>query len=365
MTNDQKYDFQSLLVNQMNVFKGSQHILSKVSFRLFQGQILGIMGESGVGKSTLLRALIGLEKKAQIDLRWQNQNHQESTLALPRFGWVPQECGLFPHLTVRENICFSAPYLTQMTAKKLNQRLLFLSERLSLSKLLTRFPQQLSGGQKQRVALARALFSGASVLLLDEPLAHLDQKARIELRNLITTLVHEEKIACIWVTHDPEELLEVSDIIGLIHQKKLEGPILPIQALKYPPSKEFAEYFGMLTWFPITEVAGRYYWGPPMNLKMWRLPTDEHIVGTTGQIGVRDCGWDLVNPHLAFKQEESRTHAVLHMKIDRCQKHTWGEHLKLSHQPTDFQLDLKVFGTHRHQVGDHVVVRPRDWVYLA
>lgn len=336
--------------------RGGHQLLTGVSLSLYRGQVLGVMGDSGAGKSTLLRALLGLEAQRQASLEWCDVQLTAQGEG-QRFAWVPQDCHLFPHLTVQENICFSAPYLS-LSAEALAERLASLSERLSLTTLLGRRPAQLSGGQRQRVALARALFTRAPVLLLDEPLAHLELAARLALRSLICALVEEEELACLWVSHDPEEALEVSAQLALLHQGTLEGPLSVREALTAPPSQAFAERFGQLTWFPITPRGEGWGWGPPWRPALWSLPDRYRAQASAGGwVGVRGCAWTL-------SRERSAGPAALPMRVTRCRAHPWGVTLELAATEGALQMTVQglMEGDFEHE--SLISLTPRELVFV-
>ena len=343
----------TLSVLELSVSRGDKAILTGVNFTLSPGKVLAVMGDSGAGKSSLIRALLGLEPHAQMTLEWAGS----TPLHARRFGWVPQDSDLFPHLSVQDNIGFSAPYLG-LSEEELQARLTALSERLSLSELLSRSAAQLSGGQRQRVALARALFAKAPVLLLDEPLAHLDQGARGELRSLISQVVHEEQVACLWVSHDPEEALEVATQIGLLHQGSLEGPVSPEVALEAPPTKVFAERFGRVDWFPIVQSEGEWRWGVAGAEVTWPLPTPlTHRAHSGALVGVRESGWEVSVERGQERGEALKERDCLEMWVERSWPQPWGRTLALRGSEGVPLLSVQAL------IREPIATKERVWLY--
>ena len=185
---------------------------------------LGIFGHSGSGKTTLLRCLAGLEKKVQGDIKfneeiWLSDSQNISTQAR-NIGYIFQENRLFPHLNVKENLNYGLKRCHANSITSLNREDLF--ELLNIDHLLNRKTQQLSGGEKQRVALGRALLKNPQIMLLDEPLASLDEKHKQEILPFLSSLHRELNIPMLYVSHSIEEVSLLCDNIIVMEQGNIQ-----------------------------------------------------------------------------------------------------------------------------------------------
>jgi sulfate transport system ATP-binding protein len=234
---------------------GTFKALEDISLNFPDGELVALLGPSGCGKTTLLRVIAGLEHadSGQILLDGDDATHRD--VRHRRIGFVFQHYALFRHLTVFENIAFGLrvrPRGQRPSEKEIQNKVSRLLELVQLGWVANRFPSQLSGGQRQRIALARALAVEPRVLLLDEPFGALDAKVRKELRRWLRTLHDELHISSIFVTHDQEEALEVSDRIVLINKGRVEQVGTPRQIYE-EPATAFA--FGFIG--PVNEFRGR------------------------------------------------------------------------------------------------------------
>ncbi len=184
--------------------------LDDLTFDIHEGEFFVIAGESGCGKTTLLKCVLGLGEYVQGILTVDGVPAEQQNDQLRNVGFVRQETGLYPHLTVYENIAF--PLRTIHTAQKeVDTRVKEIAARLGLDYLLTRAPKQLSLGQQQRVAIARALIKKPTLLLFDEPFSNLDPSLRSELRRLVRQLHEEYHTTVLFVTHDLGEAYSLAD----------------------------------------------------------------------------------------------------------------------------------------------------------
>ncbi|OCW98404.1 molybdenum ABC transporter ATP-binding protein [Alishewanella sp. HH-ZS] len=203
--------------------------------------VSALFGRSGSGKTTILRCLAGLERHAGIELRvngeiWQSQQHFVPVHQRP-LGYVFQEASLFPHLTVAKNLEFGYRRLPPA------QRKVALDETISLmglETLLARYPQQLSGGQRQRVAMARALLTSPRLLLMDEPMAALDQRSKAEILPYLERLHQHLAIPIIYVSHAIHEVCRLADYLVLLEQGKVQAQG-PLQQLLTQPDLPLAQ----------------------------------------------------------------------------------------------------------------------------
>lgn len=211
-----------LAVSGLAVRYGEQRILSGIDLELGPGEHVAILGRSGTGKSTLLRAVAGLVLPAQGRVSFGGELWSEADeLRVPpearRIGMLAQHPALWPHLTVERHLLQVLRWRGVGAAERREQAARMLAD-LELTELARRRPAELSGGQAQRVALARALIGGSRLLLLDEPLTHLDPRARRELADLVAERAHAAGAAVLHVTHEPGEAALHSDRIALLGQ---------------------------------------------------------------------------------------------------------------------------------------------------
>jgi putative spermidine/putrescine transport system ATP-binding protein len=210
-----------------------------------QGEFVSFLGPSGCGKTTTLRMVAGFETPStgQITL-----NGQDITYRAPNqrhIGMVFQSYALFPNLTVGDNIGFGLKVAHKPQAE-INERVDEMLKLIHMEQFGKRYPFQLSGGQQQRVALARALAIRPQILLLDEPLSALDAKIRVELRNEIRAIQRRLNIATVYVTHDQEEALSLSDRIVVMSAGKVEQIGTPFEVYNYPKTRFVAAFVGTL-----------------------------------------------------------------------------------------------------------------------
>ena len=207
-------------INNVSKSYGNLKVLDNISLSINQGQLVTLLGPSGCGKSTLLKCISGLEDVSSGSIHFGERDVTGLSPQKRNLGMVFQNYALFPNLTVEENIAFglNIKKLDQGEIKKQVQEMI---ELVSLSGKEKVYPSTLSGGQKQRVALARSLVLKPDILLLDEPLSALDAKIRKQLRLLIRQIQKSLNITTIFVTHDQEEALILSDEIFVMDQGKI------------------------------------------------------------------------------------------------------------------------------------------------
>ena len=198
---------------------GKFQALSPLDLDIQEGEMIGLLGPSGSGKTTLLRIIAGLEGADSGNIYFGDRDVTQVHVRERRVGFVFQNYALFRHMTVADNVAFGLEVMSKKqkpSAAEIHKRVTQLLEIVQLGHLAQRYPEQLSGGQKQRIALARALATQPEVLLLDEPFGALDAKVRKELRRWLRSLHEELKFTSVFVTHDQDEALELSDL-SLIH----------------------------------------------------------------------------------------------------------------------------------------------------
>jgi len=212
-----------------------------ISFTVNKGEFFSLLGPSGCGKTTTLRLVAGLEEPTSGDIFIDGKNVNDLEPHLRPVNTVFQSYSLFPHLSVQENIVFGLK-IRKFNQQEIEERLEEVISIIDLKEYLKRKPHQLSGGQQQRVAIARALINKPDVLLMDEPLGALDLKLRERLQVEIKAIQESLKITTIYVTHDQNEALAMSDKIAVMNQGKilqLDDP----ESLYEKPSDPFVANF--------------------------------------------------------------------------------------------------------------------------
>lgn len=225
----------------------TQPVLRNISFNLGEGELLGLLGPSGCGKTTLLRIIAGFDHPNTGTVVIGNNIVASNSINVPpekrNTGMVFQDYALFPHLTIEDNIAFGLKTKSQnLSRDQIKARVKETLAIVNLSGLEKRYPHQLSGGQQQRIALARALAPKPAIILLDEPLSNLDVQVREKLRHEVRNILKATGIAGVFVTHDQEEALAVSDKIAVMHQGKIEQLDTPEIVYSRPASRFVAEF---------------------------------------------------------------------------------------------------------------------------
>jgi putative spermidine/putrescine transport system ATP-binding protein len=222
---------------------GATVAVENFSLDVAAGEFVSFLGPSGCGKTTTMRMVAGFETPDAGRIRIDGEDITHTPANKRRVGMVFQSYALFPHLTVRDNVAFGLD-LMRMSKPDIRTRVSDMLDLVQLAKMADRYPHQLSGGQQQRVALARALAIQPRVLLLDEPLSALDAKIRDELRNEIRRIQLELKITTIYVTHDQEEALALSDRMVVMNAGRIEQLGPPAEIYNRPHTAFVASFVG-------------------------------------------------------------------------------------------------------------------------
>jgi len=240
-----------IVVENVSKQFGSFKAVDEVDLEIKTGSLVALLGPSGSGKSTLLRLIAGLElpNTGKIWLTGNDATYQ--SVQERNIGFVFQHYALFKHMTVRQNIAFALE-IRKAKKPKVKMRVEELLELVQLSGLGDRYPSQLSGGQRQRVALARALAVQPQVLLLDEPFGALDAKVRKDLRAWLRHLHDEVHVTTVFVTHDQEEAMEVSDQIVVMNKGRVEQVGTPAQIYDHPATAFVMSFIGPVNVLPST-----------------------------------------------------------------------------------------------------------------
>jgi putative spermidine/putrescine transport system ATP-binding protein len=232
-----------LAIQDISKSFGSVKALQGVSLNVASGEFVSFLGPSGCGKTTLLRIVAGFESASSGDIRLDGK----SVLALEPYrrpiGMVFQNLALFPHLTVAGNVGFGL-VVRRQSAAAIRRRIGDILSVVGLTGFETRRIFQLSGGQRQRVALARALITEPAVLLLDEPLSALDLKLRRQLQAELKQLQHRTQTTFVFVTHDQEEAMAMSDRVAVFNAGLIEQVGSPEEIYRKPASRFVAEFVG-------------------------------------------------------------------------------------------------------------------------
>ncbi|AMG83697.1 MULTISPECIES: ABC transporter ATP-binding protein [Microbacterium] len=246
---------------------GGTRVLHGVDLDIAPGEFVSLLGPSGCGKTTLLRVLAGLEGAEEGTVLLGGGEVSRVPTNRRDIGMVFQSYSLFPHLRVVDNTAFGLRRRGVGTTEAARRALDALAL-VGLADLADRFPHQLSGGQQQRVALARALVTEPRVLLLDEPLSALDAKVRVQLRDEIRRIQLRLGITTVFVTHDQEEALAVSDRIAVMNSGRIEQIGSPEELYTTPATAEVAAFVGLSS--VVSGVAGGEHvvvWGQRLPLQ--------------------------------------------------------------------------------------------------
>jgi len=224
---------------------GTTTVVQDFNLDIGRGEFVSFLGPSGCGKTTVLRMVAGFEEPSAGQIVIGGKDVTRLKPNQRNIGMVFQAYALFPNLTVAQNIAFGLK-VAGMPKAESDKRVAEMMELIKLQQFGDRYPYQLSGGQQQRVALARALAPKPKVLLLDEPLSALDAKVRVSLRDEIRAIQRELGITTIFVTHDQEEALSISDRIVVMYGGKAEQVGAPFEIYNRPATKFVANFVGTL-----------------------------------------------------------------------------------------------------------------------
>lgn len=224
-------------------YDGVNQVLKNIDLDVEKGELVTLLGPSGCGKSTLLRSLAGLEQINSGKIILDGEDITNLPVQKRGIGMVFQQYSLFQNMNVEENIAFGLK-IAKMDKLTISEKVKKAIEMVDLVGKEKSYPSQLSGGQQQRVAIARAIVMEPKVLLLDEPLSAIDAKLRRELQEKIKNVQKKLKITTIFVTHDQDEAMIMSDRIHLMNQGIIEQSGKPVDLYTHPVSKFAAEFIG-------------------------------------------------------------------------------------------------------------------------
>ena len=232
----------------------SRHVKGEVvvavdhlNFEIPDGQLIGLLGPSGCGKSTTLNLISGLETPTEGRILFGDEDVTNVPPEGRGVGLVFQNYALYPHLTVEENIIFPLENLKgekKMTKQAMHEKAMEVARLVQIDQLMERKPKEMSGGQQQRVAIARALVKIPRVLLLDEPLSNLDARLRLQTREELRRIQRETGVTTIFVTHDQEEAMSISDLIIVMKAGKVHQIGKPQDVYDEPVNLFVAQFLG-------------------------------------------------------------------------------------------------------------------------
>ena len=233
------------LIELKNIVKnfGKNEIIKDISLDIMDGEFLTLLGPSGCGKTTILRMLAGFETPTGGDILLDGQNLVPVPANKRQINTVFQSYALFPHMTVRDNIVYGMK-MRKMPAAQIKERVDEMLELTQLESLANRKPSQLSGGQQQRVAIARSLVNRPRVLLLDEPLGALDLQLRKSMQLELKRLQRKLGTTYVYVTHDQEEAMTMSDRVVVMYRGKIEQCGTPTEIYNHPASEFVSQFLG-------------------------------------------------------------------------------------------------------------------------
>jgi spermidine/putrescine transport system ATP-binding protein len=230
----------------------THHAVTKLDLEVARGEFFSLLGPSGCGKTTTLRMIAGFEEPTSGEIRLNGAGIQHLKPYQRNVSTVFQNYALFPHLTVRQNVEFG---LKRRAERHIDQRVAEVLELVQLAGKESRRPAELSGGERQRAALARSLVLAPDVLLLDEPLSALDPNLRKQVRAELKQIQRRVGITFLFVTHDQEEALSMSDRLGVMNAGELQQVGTPEEVYLRPRTRFVASFLGALNW--IDEVGVR------------------------------------------------------------------------------------------------------------
>lgn len=245
-------------------FYGDNQVLKPINLDIYEGEFLTLLGSSGCGKTTTLRIIAGFETPSEGTVMLENQDVTDFAPYNRNVNTVFQSYALFPHMTVFDNVAFGLVE-KKMDKKEIKKKVTEILELVQLSQFEKRKPHQMSGGQKQRVAIARALVNNPKVLLLDEPLGALDLKLRKQMQVELKQLQKKLGITFVYVTHDQEEALTMSDRIIVMNKGRFEQIGTAKEIYEKPQTKFVADFIGESNIF---EASVEEFTGADLRLMM-------------------------------------------------------------------------------------------------
>ncbi|MDP7498828.1 MAG: ABC transporter ATP-binding protein [SAR324 cluster bacterium] len=243
--------------NLSKIFSGKDKnikALDNISLDVREGDLFTFLGPSGCGKTTTLRCVAGFEKPTNGKIDFLGKDYTTIPPFRRNIGMVFQSYALFPHMSIFDNVAYGLR-IRKTSPEEVKERVNQMINLVGLADVQKRKPSELSGGQQQRIALARALVYNPQLLLLDEPLSNLDAKLRVYMREEIRRIQQQAKVTTIYVTHDQEEALAISDQIAVMHDGKVSQIGTPDEIYENPNSIPVADFIGQANFLKCSIVS--------------------------------------------------------------------------------------------------------------
>lgn len=258
--------------------------VNNFNFEIPDGKLIGLLGPSGCGKSTTLYMLSGLQKPTSGKIYFGDDDVTELATEKRGIGLVFQNYALYPHMTVKQNILFPLQNLKgedRPSKEEMLEKAYYAAKLVQIDELMDRKPSELSGGQQQRVAIARALVKMPRILLLDEPLSNLDARLRLQTREEIRRIQKETGITTVFVTHDQEEAMSISDLIVVMKLGVVQQIGKPQEVYDNPTNLFVAKFLGTppINVFSGEIKDGKIYIGEDAVMEVKDVPNQEVIIG--------------------------------------------------------------------------------------
>lgn len=246
----------SVEISGLKKLYGDVVALSDINLKIESGSFFTLLGPSGCGKTTLLRTIAGFHFQNAGTIEIDGKSIENAPAHKRDVGMVFQDYAVFPHLSVADNVAFGLKQ-RKLPAAEVKDRVAKVLEAVQLSQFSERMPHELSGGQQQRVGLARAIVINPTVLLMDEPLSNLDAKLRVDLRAELRRIQQDLGITTVYVTHDQEEALAMSDVVCVLHDGIIQQAASPLDIYNRPANRFVASFVGGNNFLAVTEQNGQ------------------------------------------------------------------------------------------------------------
>lgn len=267
-----------LILKQLSKAYGNNKVLDSFDLTIFDGEFFTLLGPSGCGKTTVLRMIAGLEEADSGEIRLAGELISNLPAEKRPVNTVFQSYALFPHMSVFENVAFGLK-MSKVAKSEIKPRVMEALDMVRLADFAQRKPTQLSGGQQQRVAIARAVVNRPKLLLLDESLSALDYKLRQQMQMELKRLQRKLGITFVYVTHDQEEALSMSDRVVVMHQGKVQQLGTPREIYEQPASLFVARFIGEINHLDgvIVSVDGNHEYEVKVEGMQWTLRAEHNF----------------------------------------------------------------------------------------